>query len=355
MICKTLAFKPTGSTNCALIDCFDYVSKMLENNNYVRCMFIDFAKAFDMVNHAVVIRKLNLLSMPAPIKNWIISFLTGRTQITRISDCCSDAVPINRSIVQGSGIGPSLYILMESDLQPISAINYIFKFADDTNLLVPEKSDTTMIEEFENVKHWARCNKMTINILKTKEIVFHRPHPGKFSILPTFENIAMVREAKLLGVLVSDNLSFESHVNAVLCACSQRFYLLKMMRDGGMSIRNLNVIYDALIINRITYCISAYGGYLNSEQVGKVNALLKRAKKYQLTDVIFDFAGLLMQADYKLFEKMQSENHCLHHCLPPVRTVCQALRKRRHNFEVPLCRYELYKKSFMPRCLYAFI
>ena len=70
-----------------------------------------------------------------------------------------------------------------------------------------------------------------------------------------------------------------------------------------MSIRNLNVIYDALIINRITYCISAYGGHLNSEQVGKVNALLKRAKKYQLTDVIFEFAGLLMQADYKLFAK----------------------------------------------------
>lgn len=241
-------------------------------------MLIDFSKAFDTVSHGIVISKLNLLDIPASIKNWVISFLTGRTQITRIVDCFSGALAINRSIVQGSGIGPSLYILMESDLRPISMNNFLFKFADDTNLLVPEKSDITMKEEFENVLDWARRNKMIINFSKTKEIVFHRPHPSKFSLLPSFDNIAMVRQAKLLGILISDNLSFESHVNAVLCSCSQRFYLLKMLRDGGMSIRNLNVIYDALIVNRISYCLSAWGGFLNSEQIGRLNALLNRAK-----------------------------------------------------------------------------
>ena len=89
-----------------------------------------------------------------------------------------------------------------------------------------------------------------------------------------------------------------------------------------------------------SYCISAWRRYLNSEQVGKFNALLNRAKKYQLTEDIFDFAGLLMKTEYKLFEKRQSEHYCLYHCPPPVRTGCQALRKRRHYFEVPLCRYE---------------
>ena len=349
------AFKPTGSTNCALIDCFDYVSRMLESNNYVRCMLIDFSKAFDIVSHGIVIRKLNLLDLPASIKNWVISFLTGRTQITRIFDCFSGALPINRSIVQGSGVGPSLYILMESDLRPISINNFLFKFADDTNLLVPEQSDITMKVEFENVQDWARRNKMIINFSKTKEIVFHRPHPSKFSLLPTFDNIAMVRQAKLLGILFSDNLSFESHVNAVLCSCSQRFYLLKMLRDGGMSTRNLNVIYDALIVNRISYCLSAWGGFLNSEQIGRLNALLNRAKKYNLTDNVFDLSGLLLQADRRLFEKMQSEWHCLHHRLPPVKTGCQALRERRHNFVLPFCHFEMYKRSFLPRVLYAFL
>jgi hypothetical protein len=98
------AFKPTGSTNCALINCFDYVARMLECNNYVRCLLIDFSKAFDMVDHAILIGKLKQLDMPAPITNWIISFLTDRKQITRILDIFSGILKINRSIVQGSGL-----------------------------------------------------------------------------------------------------------------------------------------------------------------------------------------------------------------------------------------------------------
>ena len=73
------AFKPTGSTNCALIYCIDNITRMLETDNYVRCKMIDFAKAFDTVDHAIVLRKMNALNMPASIKNWIINFLTGRS------------------------------------------------------------------------------------------------------------------------------------------------------------------------------------------------------------------------------------------------------------------------------------
>jgi hypothetical protein len=79
---------------------------------------------------------------------------------------------INRSIVQGSGIGPFLYILNESDLHPLSQNNEIFKYADDTNLLVPQHSDTPIEAEFDNILQWTRNNKMIINVSKTKEIVF---------------------------------------------------------------------------------------------------------------------------------------------------------------------------------------
>jgi Reverse transcriptase (RNA-dependent DNA polymerase) len=58
----------------------DNITRMLETNNYVRCMMIDFAKAFDMVDHAIVLRKMNALNMLASIKNWIINFLAGRSQ-----------------------------------------------------------------------------------------------------------------------------------------------------------------------------------------------------------------------------------------------------------------------------------
>jgi hypothetical protein len=124
---------------------------MLETNSYDRCLFVDFPKAFDKANHAFVIRKLNSLNLPAFIINWAISFLTGCSQITRLASCCSAKLDINRSIVQGSGVGPSLCILMESDLHPLSEKKIIFKFADYTNLLVPELSDISMKEENANI------------------------------------------------------------------------------------------------------------------------------------------------------------------------------------------------------------
>ena len=69
------------------------------------------------------------------------------------------------SIVQGSGIGPSLYIIMESDLHPKSRDNKLMKYADDTNLLVPETSNCTLSKEFEHIKHWAKVNKMVITLV----------------------------------------------------------------------------------------------------------------------------------------------------------------------------------------------
>jgi Reverse transcriptase (RNA-dependent DNA polymerase) len=78
------AYRPTGSTNYAMINCVEYVSRMLECNSNVRCILIDFSKAFDKVNHAIVINTLNSLNILAPTKKWVISFLTGRSQITRI-------------------------------------------------------------------------------------------------------------------------------------------------------------------------------------------------------------------------------------------------------------------------------
>jgi hypothetical protein len=75
----------------------------------------------------------------------------------------------------------------------------------------------------------------------------------------------MVQHVKLLGILLSDNLAFGNHVNVVLSLCGQRFYLLKLHRDCGMSTRNLNVVYCALVINCILYCLSVWEGFQNFE------------------------------------------------------------------------------------------
>jgi ribonucleases P/MRP protein subunit RPP40 len=85
-----------------------HVTCMLENNSFVRCLLVDFSKAFDRVDHVVLVQKLSKLELPEYIFNWPISSLTGRSHTTRCSGIESNPLRINLSIVLGSVLGPCL-------------------------------------------------------------------------------------------------------------------------------------------------------------------------------------------------------------------------------------------------------
>jgi len=110
---------------------------------------VDFSKAFDTVNHVVLIRKLCLLGLPANIFNWIISFLTERA----LSTVSLMVYILQREILtyrlcRGRELAHCLCVVMESYLNPLSRSNILIKYADDTNLLVPEHTESTLTEEF---------------------------------------------------------------------------------------------------------------------------------------------------------------------------------------------------------------
>jgi len=94
---------------------------------------------------------LNLKLHPSVLQ-WIIFFLNGRNQQVKHASSFSSFKPINMGIIQGSGLGPNLYIVMASDLKPLSVINILFKFADDTTFLVPENTDIDISVKFEHFR-----------------------------------------------------------------------------------------------------------------------------------------------------------------------------------------------------------
>ena len=96
-----------------------------------------------------------------------------------------------------------MFVIFICDLRPISVINRLAKYADDATLLVPEKTDVQIHEEFNNITKWAADNKLTVNMSKTKELIFHRPNPRNY--LPSAEMIEIERVTftKLLGVMVA--------------------------------------------------------------------------------------------------------------------------------------------------------
>ena len=151
--------------------------------SYVRCVLIDFSKAFDTVNHSILIEKLKRLKLPTFIHGWILNFLTDRKQSTKFNGELSLSSIITGSIVQGSGVGPSLFLIYIADFKTQGKDNRLIKFADDCTLLVPAGSSASVECEMKSIKEWAVLNKMMLNLGKTKEIVFHRPHPRIFFCL----------------------------------------------------------------------------------------------------------------------------------------------------------------------------
>jgi len=134
---------------------------------------IDYTKAFDMIDHPILSRKLKSLSTPPQIQCWIFRFFTGCKQAVISGGQQSQWLPITQSVVQG--IGPSAYLVYSMDLKTLSPYNSILKYADDTSILIPQHSSVSMQEEFQNVQTWSAANKLQTNLNKTKKIVFRRP------------------------------------------------------------------------------------------------------------------------------------------------------------------------------------
>ena len=106
-------FRPTSSTTAALIDITHFIySKFNEGSDYARCLLIDHSRAFDTVDHSILFPELRALNLLLKIYNWIVDFLTGRSQCVQLQSIRSALAVISRNVIQGSRKGPYLYILV---------------------------------------------------------------------------------------------------------------------------------------------------------------------------------------------------------------------------------------------------
>jgi len=94
---------------------------------------------------------------------------------------------------------------------------------------------------------------MTINLSKTEEIVFRRPCPIRYNFVQSINGVALVDHIKSLGIVLQQGLSFDLHVTDLLRQCSQRIYLLRLLRSQGLSIDQMNMVFVGLIVSRLLY------------------------------------------------------------------------------------------------------
>ena len=334
-ISDQFAFRPTGSTTSALVTLLSDVTGLLDSNDFVHIISLDFSKAFDTVRHSSLFSKLANICIPDELYNWLASYFTGRSHATKCYGITSQFHGFNAGIVQGSALGPPAFVVTASDLVAVTPGNKLDKYADDTYLVVPGKNSHTIPAELLQINNWATSNNLKLNISKSKEMIVTKPrYQGNLpSILP---DIKRVESLNILGVTVTSTLSMSEHVNSVCNKCNSLYYGLKVLKNHGLGKFDLDVTFRSLVLSRITYGSPAWRGYVNASDSNKLNSLLRKGFKWGLTKKNTDLEELLDKADRTLFNSLLSNrNHVLSSLLPPQRQLAYNLRPGPHNFLLP--------------------
>ena len=231
-----LDFKKTDLTTLAVLDLNTRITKALDSGNYAASVFLDFAKAFDTVNHQILLSKLENYGIRGPAKDWFESYLKNRHQIVKIGDTLSDKMQIVCGVPQGSILGPILFLLYINDIKNSSKILKFFLYADDTSTLLRSKSiqelESIYNKELSYVTDWLNANKLTLNVEKSNLVLFRstKKTVETLNIKIKGEQIQEKDYTKYLGILIDNKLSWNCHIKHVNLKISKGIGILTKLR-----------------------------------------------------------------------------------------------------------------------------
>ena len=217
-------FRSGRSCLSQLLVYYDSILSMREEGHKVHSIYLDFAKAFDKVDHSILLKKVEGLGIKGKILAWIRTFLTTRSQKVRVGDSLSEAVKVLSGVPQGSVLGPLLFIIFMVDIDEDITDILIGTFADDTRAW--QKSTSNFIQgELQKMYEWTRTNRGEFNGKKFEMMEFcsddedvDEEDPttwGPPYLQPNGKTIRRKKNIKDLGVHMSSNCKFDFHINSV--------------------------------------------------------------------------------------------------------------------------------------------
>ena len=165
-------FRPGYSTEHAILDIVNAIQSNMDKGSFSCGVFIDLKKAFDTVDHNILLKKLDFYGFRGMIQDWFESYLRERTQVTIVGQNTSKKMNIRNIIV----LGPLLFLLYVNDICSSSKTLKFYLFADDTNIFLSNKNlkslENTMNIELNKVYQWLISNKLTLNLKKSNFVFF---------------------------------------------------------------------------------------------------------------------------------------------------------------------------------------
>ena len=246
----------------ALLEAQCKLNDALQKKQIAVLLLLDFSKAFDMVDHDILLRKLEHYGIRGICLDWFSSYLTNRQQYVHVNNHSSNKLSLRYSVPQGSVLGPILFLLYINDLPEVSKLaNFVF-FADDANIIITADNYIELSEKVNTVltlvQSWVKNNGLKLNIAKTKYMIFTNKTKQEITISLDGQRITESSCERFLGVMIDSRLTWSQHINLLATKISRNagiLYKLKNFVPDSV----LKMIYNSFIQSHMNYCSSVWG------------------------------------------------------------------------------------------------
>jgi exonuclease III len=252
-------FRESHSCEAALHDILSQINIAKNKRLISLLLFIDFRKAFDLVDSSLLIFKLKKLGFGEEALKLMTSYFSDRSQCVKFDGIFSEFLQICLGVPQGSILGPLLFIIFINDLAFF--LDWDSKmFADDTTLLNFNNNLETLLINFDTclnkIKRWCNFNRLDINWSKTKVMFIHNKRNVNFPSTISFDDheIEVVDEFKLLGVTIDNRMNFKGHVSIVRHAINKKLYSIKELFHLPKAVKVQ--FFKTFILPHFDYCLS---------------------------------------------------------------------------------------------------
>ena len=262
---QQFGFRQKHSTQQAIIMLVDKITRSLDAGDIVISVFLDLKKAFDTVDHHILLKKLYAYGIRGKVLKWFHSYLFNRSQYVIYDDMQSETHHVKCGVPQGSIMGPLLFIIYMNDICNVSKFLYTILYADDTCVLLNGKDLNNLIQsmntELDLLSTWLKSNKLSLNTHKTFFQLFHRARiktNNSVNIIVDKCVLNKVTSIKYLGVIIDHKLNWIEHISYVKNKISKGIGILYKARQF-LEKRDLLNLYYSYLYPYLIYCIEIWG------------------------------------------------------------------------------------------------
>ena len=271
LIDEQFGFRKQHSTSLAIFNLTDSIQKEMEKGNYCIGLFMDLSKAFDTIDHQILLKKLEYYGVRGIALQWFTSYLYQRKQYVMVNGVKSSIQSNNYGVPQGSVLGPLLFLIYINDIVKSSDLFKFSLFADDTVATMSNKNIQSLVssvnKEICKISLWFKVNKLSLNLSKTNYVIFRTRKRRVPTNLPELfiddVIVCKTHNVKFLGVTINEYLDWSFHITVISKSVARSVGVLSKLKFILPS-NILKLIYNTLILPHLSYCSHIWGNTYKS-------------------------------------------------------------------------------------------